>query len=49
MSTHAERKSHAERIARKVIGADALAGIGYEKYLKYAIAAAYMALSEKEN
>lgn len=34
----AERKTP-EQIAREVVGADALAGVGYDKYLPYMIAA----------
>ena len=45
----AENQKRAERIARRIIGEDALAGVGYEKYLKYATAAALAALTEMEN
>ena len=45
----AENQERAERIARRIIGEDALAGVGYEKYLKYATAAALEALTEMEN
>ena len=45
----AENQKRAERIARRIIGEDALAGVGYEKYLKYATAAALEALTEMEN
>ena len=45
----AENQERAERIARRIIGEDALAGVGYEKYLKYATAAALEALTEMGN